>query len=252
MNKVTEAALEKEFVVQLRHHLQGWKQKVLVDFSKENFEKELIALEGDPVYPKFHLATPDYVNIRLMGRMSISIGRRLGELYDKIPRLLAATRYQLTSVQVAENFQGLELDITLRFIHLISEDKAYIGQVVSNYLKKSPLSNGVGIEIRYNFNPNDSSRLRKDVSMAEHLLAEKMLPVYLIFSAISPRDEAIARLTRAGWQFLVGQKALDFASELLGLDISSILDRPTVSNEIKTEVDSLMEAIKSSYAFKQF
>lgn len=62
--------------------------------------------------------------------------------------------------------------------------------------------------------------------MAEKLVQNHLTPIYLIFSSISPRDEAIARLKRAGWAFIVGQPGLDFATELLGMNLSSILDRP--------------------------
>ena len=88
--------------------------------------------------------------------------------------------------------------------------------------------------------------------MAEKLIAAELLPIYLVFSSISPRDEAIARLKRAGWIFLVGQSALDFATDLLGMDLTSILDRPAVSKEIKEEIEGMMSDIKSSYAFNRF
>jgi hypothetical protein len=245
-------AIEKQFIKHLRHHLQGWQNKVLLDFSEESFFRELAALKSDPVYPKFHLDSPEYVNIRLIGRMSISIGRRLGEIYDKIPRLLAAARFGLTPEQVAPKFDGLELDIGLRFDQIGPEDSEGIRDHCSKHLSSRPNESGIGIEIRYNFNPNDSSRLRKDVDMASRLTSRGLYPVYLVFSSISPRDEAISRLSRAGWNFLVGQPALDFMSELLGTDITSILDRPSVSSEIKQEIDNVMASIKQSYAFRQF
>lgn len=246
-----EKTLESHFINQLRHHLNGWRQKVLADFSAENFEAELAALNSDPIYPKFHFNSPDYVNIRLMGRMSISIGRRLGEIYDKVPRLLAAARYKLTPKQVAPKFGKLELDIGLVFSQISAADKAFIQATCAKHLGIQPQGNGLGIEIRYNFNPNDSSRLRKDEDMASSLIAAGLMPIYLVFSSISPRDEAIARLKRAGWVFLVGQEALNFATDLLGMDLSSILDRPAVSQEIKNEIDGMMHDIRNSHAFKQ-
>ncbi len=247
-----EKKLEQQFINQLRHHLNGWRRKVSDDFSKESFDAELNALNGDPVYPKFHFNSAAYVNIRFMGRMSISIGRRLGEIYDKVPRLLAAARYNITPAQVAPKFGGLELDIGLRFSELSDDDSVFVQNVCESHAGTRPEQNGIGIEIRYNFNPNDSSRLRKDVDMAEKLINEKLLPIYLVFSSISPRDEAIARLKRAGWIFLVGQQGLDFATELLGMDLTSVLDRPAVSKEIKEEIDGMMTDIKNSYAFKKF
>lgn len=47
--------------------------------------------------------------------MSVSVGRRLDEIYDKIPRFVAAARFDLSPEQVAEKFHDLELDIGLRF-----------------------------------------------------------------------------------------------------------------------------------------
>ncbi|QFS35130.1 hypothetical protein [Burkholderia cepacia] len=244
--------LENEFINHLRHHLAGWRQKVQGDFSKENFEIELAELNGDPVYPRFFLNTPGYVNIRFMGRVSISIGRRLGEIYDRVPRLLAAARYNLSPQQVAPKFGGLELDIGLSFSQISVEDANFVRATCAAHLPKTTIANGIGIEIRYNFNPNDSSRLRKDEDMASKVKAAGLTPVYLVFSSISPREEAIARLQRAGWNFIVGQPALDFATALLGLDLSTILDRPAVKAEIEKEVGGMMNDIKTSYAFMQF
>jgi hypothetical protein len=246
-----EEKLEKQFITALKHHLKGWRAKVTADFSEKNFQNELAALNTDPIYPKFNFNTPEYVNIRFMGRMSISIGRRLGEIYDKIPRLLAAARYSLTPQQVAPRFDGLELDIALRYSEISNDDARFVRYICKKHLGTDLDKDGVGIEIRYNFNPNDSSRLRKDVDMANKVIYEKLTPVYLIFSSISPRDEAIARLMRAGWIFLVGENALSFATELLGLNIASILDRPSVRNEIKEEIDGMMKDIKESYSFMQ-
>ena len=247
-----EKELELEFIKQLRHHLEGWRQKIINDFSKENFDLELAALNSDPVYPKFHFNSAAYVNIRFMGRISISIGRRLGEIYDKVPRLLAAARYVVSPTEIARKFEGLELDIGLEFSKISKPDCLFVQDVCENHIGVKPLDKRIGIEIRYNFNPNDSSRLRKDVDMANRLKAEGLMPIYLVFSSISPRNEAIARLKRAGWLFLVGQPALDFATELLGMELSSILDRPIISNEIKKEIDGMMNDLKNSYAFKKF
>ncbi len=247
-----EKELEVAIIAELRHHLAGWREKIQSDFSKANFDAELAALRGDPLYPKFNFDTPDYVNIRFMGRVSISIGRRLGEIYDKIPRRLAIEKYGITRQQVAPKFGGLELDVGLRFSEVRLDDARHIADVCKKYLGEEIRNDGVGIEIRYNFNPNDSSRLRKDCDMADRLLDADLRPVYLIFSSISPRNEAISRLERAGWKFLIGQVALDFATELLGMDLAEIWDRPAIKSEIKKEIDGMMSDIKNSHSFSQF
>jgi hypothetical protein len=193
--------IKERFLNSLRHHLAGLRLKVEKDFSQNNYERELHALESDPVYSKFAFDSPEYVLVRLIGRMSISIGRRLGEIYDKIPRFVAAARFGLRPEQVAPTLVNLELDMALRFSHLTVEDIEHIQRIINQYLGLTNDSEGIGIEIRYNFNPNDSARLRKDVTMAEYLRAENLLPVYLIYSAISPRLEAISRLERQAGVF---------------------------------------------------
>lgn len=250
--KKSENELEDAIIYELRHHLSGWREKIKNDFSQENFKSELAALKGDPLYPKFAFDTPEYVNIRFMGRVSISIGRRLGELYDKIPRRLAIEKYALSRSQVAPKFDGLELDVSLRMSQLSDTDAQFVSKVCEKYIGERITTDGVGIEIRYNFNPNDSSRLRKDCEMAEKLVAANLRPIYLIFSSISPRHEAISRLERAGWRFLIGQPALDFAAEILGLDVAHIWDRPAIKAEIQKEVDGMMDDIRNSYSFSQF
>lgn len=188
-----------------------------------------------------------------MGRMSISIGRRLGEIYDKIPRVAAQARYNLSKEQVAAKFSGLELDIGLQYKHISSEDREYVNSVLSEHFQKQNFDrfSGIGIEIRYNFNPNDSSRLRKDDKMAQLLIENNLYPIYLIFSTISPREEAIARLTRSGWNFLIGKDASDFSKDILGLDIETIMEDSAIKDMIETEVKSMMSDIFTSFAFKE-
>ena len=235
----------------VRFHLVGLKDKILSDFSQESFEKELERLKSDSVYPKFSFDRPEYVLIRFMGRVSISIGRRLGEICDKVPRILAGIKYDLESSEIAPVFDGLELDIGLRENLLKKKDFEEIKDVCNRFFSKEIVGSGIGIEIRYNFNPNDSARLRKDVNMAGLLKKEGMLPIYLVFSSISPRDDAIARLKREGWLFLVGDDALRFIKQIVGLDISEIFDDHDLKNEIVKTVDEIMKAMVFSYAFKK-
>jgi len=247
---MTKEDLEQRFVEALRHHLSGWTAKVEADFSEQSFNTELKALEGYPVYRNFCFANAQYVLIRLMGRMSISIGRRLGEIYDKLPRLAVQARFNLTHEDVAPKFDGLELDIRIPINKLSKGDKDHLFDTVSKYDLTTD-SNGIGIEIRYNFNPNDSARLRKDDKMAEHLINHRLTPIYLIFSSISPRDEAIARLKRSGWNFLIGEKASSFMIDLTGMDITSILEKPSIQQVLVKEVNIIMRNIFTSYAFRE-
>jgi hypothetical protein len=243
--------VEQRFLDAIKHHLDGWRRKIELDFSKPSYDTELAALESDPVYRTFAFDCPEYVMVRLMGRMSISIGRRLGEIYDKIPRFVASARFNVSPDQVAEKFNGLELDIGLRFKLLSKPDQAHLAAMLKQFGDAAKGCTGVGIEIRYNFNPNDSSRLRKDCTMAEHVESEGLFPLYLIYSAISPRDEAIARLTRAGWTFLQGKAASDFTTGLFGADFLGIMEQPEIRQEVHNEVRSLMKSIFDSYAFHQ-
>lgn len=240
------------FIQLLRRALQGWQDKVDNDFSGTNAAQELNRLRSDPVYSQFGLASNGYVLIRLMGRMSISIGRRLGELYDNLPKYVAAARFGLTPSDVAAKISGLNLDVLIPFRLLIDEDRrlALTATEAATGVTVDPARKGLGIEIRYNFNPNDSARLRKDVSMAEGLIAEDLVPIYLVFSGISPRAEAIARLKRAGWLFLIADDAAAYTKELLGLDLASLLSGADVQDEVRVATDGIMSAIVRSSAMQ--
>ena len=241
----------ERFLLELRHHFQGWLAKVTKDLSSEEFQKEINSLAGDSVYRSFGLATAEYALVRVMGRLSISIGRRLGEIYDKIPRFVTQARFNLTAAEVAPKMGGkLELDVCVPLTKLSGADSVHVQEVVKCVFRVTEDYNAVAIEIRYNFNPNDSSRLRKDVDMAELLLEAGMLPVYLIFSTISPRDEAIARLKRAGWRFLVGTQATDFMNALIQMNIEVILSSEEVKSEVALEMDRIMRTLYESYAMK--
>lgn len=241
---------EKKFIDAVNDHLAGWAAKVDHDFSKANFEKELKALKSDPIYADFKFDSSEYVLIRLMGRMSISIGRRLGEIYDKIPRFAAAAKFDLSIDKIAPKLDGLELDIGIILNDISSENKVHLDQISKKYLKEK-IEGGLGIEIRYNFNPNDSSRLRKDIKMGKLLREENYIPVYLVFSSISPRKDAISRLTHSGWNFLIGEKAVNFMNELLEIDLATILQKKEISSEIEKSVNSFMQNIYNSYAFNE-
>jgi hypothetical protein len=71
------ARTRERFLLALRHHFQGWINKARQDFGDKAFADELSALSGDELYTNFGLASPEYAIIRLMGRMSVSFGRRL-------------------------------------------------------------------------------------------------------------------------------------------------------------------------------
>lgn len=239
---------EQRFLDALDRHLQGWADKIARDFSSANLKAKVAKLQGDKLYHGLGFDTPEYALVRLVGRMSISVGRRLGEIYDKVPRFVAAARFGLQPSQVAEKFDGLELDISLRGDFLKADDKKHITNIVSNISNEK--CSGIGIEIRYNFNPNDSARLRKDVDVADKLKAAGLLPVYLIFSSISPRDDAIARLKRGGWHFFQGQDALTFLYDLLGVDINSVLADPVIADRTRAKTNQLMQSIFDSDAFR--
>lgn len=239
---------ERRFLDALDRHLQGWEDKIARDFSTANLQQEIDALHGDKLYRDLGFDTAEYALVRLVGRMSISVGRRLGEIYDKVPRFVAAARFGLHPNQVAEMFDGLELDISLRTDLLRPEDQAHVVTLASRIDKRQ--CDGIGIEIRYNFNPNDSSRLRKDVDVAGKLQDAGLLPVYLIFSSISPRNDAIARLSRGGWNFFQGDEALSFLNELLGVDINSVLADPVIAEKTRDKTKELMRSIFSSDAFR--
>lgn len=249
MKKSNADAIEERLIQEISHHLAGLREKILQDFSHESFHSELAALRGDPVYADLHFDCKEYVFIRLMGRVSISIGRRLGEIYDKIPRFVAASRFGLSTSEVAWSIEGLNLDVGIDTKLLNPGDRAHAESVMRKYLRKQDAYTAMGIEIRYNFNPNDSARLRKDVAMANGLKKIEATPVYLVFSSISPRDEAIERLKRAGWQFLIGDAAYNFMQDLFEVDLPGILKQETVSVKIQREVESIMRELLKSDAF---
>lgn len=234
----------------LKYHLNGLKGKIEEDFSKGSFDSELDDLRGDPVYRRFFFDSPEYVLVRLMGRISISIGRRLGEIYDKVPRYVTAERFSLSKEQVAPKLNKLELDIGIPLEGLSQEDTQHVKSIATKHFRNYNKL-GLGIEIRYNFNPNDSSRLRKDVEMANLLISNKYFPIYLIYCSISPRNDAISRLTKAGWNFLVGDQANAFMTELLEIDISRILEVPSIRDDIQKQVNSIMKEMFETYAFKE-
>jgi hypothetical protein len=235
----------------LRHHFSGWHQKVKEDFGKDGFSEELQKLQQDELYSKWSLDSPMYVLIRLMGRMSISLGRRLGEIYDKIPRIVVAARFGLSPEEVSPTIEDLNHDIVINKSRLNRTDQASVKRVLETHFAGSEFDQGLGIEIRYNFNPNDSSRLRTDEKKASSLGHIQYFPVYLVFSSISPRAEAIARLGRAGWNFLQGKTSSQFMHDLVGVDLAELLERPKVKAQIKKEMNSLMQLILESPALKE-
>jgi len=188
-----------------------------------------------------------------MGRMSISIGRRLGEIYDKIPRIAAQARFGLTAEQVVVKFSDLELDVCIPLDALGDEDAEHVKNVQTKHLPDiRTLGSGLAIEIRYNFNPNDSSRLRKDKQLGKLLSDKGYTPVYLVFAENSPRlADAVSSLRRAGWSFVIGTAALNLMADLVGFDVSAILDEQDVSEEIQKEINAMMENIKNSDMVKQ-
>jgi hypothetical protein len=248
---VNPTEVEHRFLAAVKHHLDGWRIKVTEDFSIRSYKEELKLLRNDPVYSEFALDSPEYVLTRLVGRMSISIGRRLGEIYDKIPRFVASARFGITPKQVAKKFDGLELDICLRYLDVSDEDQQHLKGTIKALGADPDQFKGIGIEIRYNFNPNDAARLAKDRKMAAKLKTAKLFPVYLIYSTSSPRNEAIRSLKRAGWTFLQGKDASDFTTRLFAIDFRALMKKKKIWGEVKAEVREIMRGIFESKAFEQ-
>ena len=248
---MSEELIEARFLELLNRAYEGWQQKIEADFSAGAFAHELELLESDDLYSTFGLATPEYVLIRLMGRMSISIGRRLGELYDNLPKYVASERFGITPAQVARKVSGLNLDVCIPTAELLTEDQEAVTACALTHLDVDITEMaGLGIEIRYNFNPNDSARLRKDVAMADGLVEQDLVPVYLVFSAISPREDAIRRLRNAGWRFLIADQASSFTKDLLGLDLAVLFNDPKVRKIVANGVDGMMASLFGSAAFR--
>ena len=130
-----QATMRSHMVRSLRWHFAGWKAKIQRDFSATGYATELDSLRGDAVYHLFSFDRPEYALIRLMGRMSISIGRRLGEIYDKLPRLAAAARFNLSMDEVVQKISGLEVDLILRTVSLADSDQIYLNDVLSRQFR---------------------------------------------------------------------------------------------------------------------
>ena len=151
--------IKERFLKELRHHFAGWQEKVKKDFSDECFAEEERLLAEDPVYRSFGFASPEYALVRVMGRVSISIGRRLGEIYDKMPRFIAQARFGLSDEAVGPKIKDkLLLDVCVPLANLKKEDAGHVVGVITKYLPGAEGPRGLGIEVRYNFNPNDSAR----------------------------------------------------------------------------------------------
>lgn len=244
--------VEDRFIEIVRQQLKGLSKKVENEFSQKNYEKELLELTEDPVFSKFSFNTAEYVLIRFMGRISISIGRRLGHIYEKVPRYAAAARFHLSPKDIAPKFNKLELDVGLDFSKITSQDISRIKKLYKKYFDDREHKKGIGIEIRYRFSPNDNARITKDVNMGKYLANAGLTPVYLIFSSDIKRfKDAIPRLRKSGWSFLAGEKAIEFINELLLLDIQSLLDEPAIKDEIKKVIDEILKNLVSSHAFNQ-
>jgi len=249
MNQEKIDQIENTLARMIDEHLEGLFQKIVTDFGTDSFNAEISDLENDPVYRDFGLGSSDYALIRKVGRISISIGRRLGEIYDKIPRVIAEYAFGLTPEQVAPILGGkLELDTCIDFSQINEIDKTSSRKLIHDIFGIDNID-GIGIEIRYNFNPNDSSRLRKDEDMARLIKEKNYIPIYLVFSTISPRDEAIARLDRAGWKFLIGNKAYQFINKLYGLDFDKLFIKPQIKAVIEKHIYRIMKALYSSDPF---
>jgi acyl carrier protein phosphodiesterase len=241
--------IENILTQMIDEHLTGLHQKIIDDFRTESFVKEIDDLTNDPVYRDFGLGSPDYALIRKVGRISISIGRRLGEIYDKIPRVIAQNAFDLVPEQVAPILGGkLELDTCIDFSLLRDTDRQHSQNVLQQFLGIKN-DNGIGIEIRYNFNPNDSSRLRKDEDMARLILAKQFVPIYLVFSSISPRDEAMARLSRVGWHFLIGTHAYSFIDNLYRINFSNLFKTEKIALVVKKHINDIMRTLYTSEPF---
>lgn len=242
--------MERNLVETIRRHFEELHEKIVSEFSDIKFEKELADLQDDPVYSLWNFDREEYVLVRKIGRISISIGRRFGDIYDKLIRDAMKIRFGLTQEQVAPRLgttNPIELDARIAFNQINGAEKARIQNTISSYCETVDEIDGLGIEVRYNFNPNDSARLRKDVAMCKLLEDDNLFPIFLVFSTSSPRHDAIARLTRAGWLFFIGDESYNFLKEITGFDFKRFLIRDDVKEIVVTESDRIFRSLKDKY-----
>jgi hypothetical protein len=242
--------IERNLIQTIRRHFEELHEKIVSEFSDLKFDKELGDLRDDPVYSLWNFDREEYVLVRKIGRISISIGRRLGDIYDKLVREAIKSRFNLTQEQVAPKFGTtnlIELDARIAFNQINDVEKTRIQSIISSYCEKFDEIDGLGIEVRYNFNPNDSARLRKDVAMCELLEDNNLFPIFLIFSTSSPRQDAIGRLTRTGWLFFIGDESYNFLKEITKFDFKRFLIRDDIKQIIVEESDRIFKSLKDKY-----
>ena len=251
MKKIMKENIKKNIEVSLIRHFEELLQKIENEFDNNNFNLELHNLKVDPVYSLWHFDRKEYVLIRKMGRISISIGRRLGDVYDKVIREAIMARFDLTLDQVAPKLgdkPSIEIDAKIGFNDINKNEIRRIKKVArSTFLKIPRQYEGLGIECRYNFNPNDSARLRKDLRMYELVANSNLIPIFLVFSTSSPRQDAINRLSKTGWKFLIGNDSYKFLKNIVEFDFKTFLKSKQIQSIMKDNSNKIFTLLKKKY-----
>lgn len=222
-----------------------------------------LKIENDLLADVFLLNAPSIVQMKLGGRITTSIHRKVGDACEKATRAIIGIVYSIKPERlVAERMVTIDLgdgrteqvtrkiDVLLKAENLdaIKKQKllAIIPQFSTEFLSNVGVREtyrgydlskayftGVGIEVRHAYQSADSKRVQGDKSLAELFIKERLLPVMLIYSGLV--NWSVINAYKRYWLVKVGNNAFDFIKDTTGIDFGGILRslKPDVHHFIK-------------------
>lgn len=210
----------------------------MLQATYEGAEPKLIeqSLRDDALYGViFEDIAHKYAFTALGGRLITSLHRNFGDIIEMSVREIFKVKFDLDGAlaQMSLTLKSVEKrstrtsDATIPFDALEAHERSQIQSLHKHLLNANHGDanklKGISYEIRQCYKSNDSKRRTADIDMADLLLANKQLPVMLIFCSSSSPSIITDYRRLSKWIILEGNEAFDYVAKLTGFNFKTYL-----------------------------
>lgn len=217
--------------------------ETVLDYARrKNVDEERQKHAEDPLFSRFNFDTQEFVIAKAGNGLTTSIHRKLGDLIEE--HIQTIFRQQLdidgeitydANIVVDGEEKTRELDAILWLDDLSGDNYDRVNEVIQTdgqqtgtdhsldeYTEGDASWDAIGFEIRHCYQSADSKRAQADISMANHLRDNNIMPVMLILCDDANQD-VISRYRNYMWVY-EGEESFELVERLSGFDYAGFLD----------------------------
>jgi len=227
--------------------------ETVLDYARrKNVDEERQKHAEDPLFSRFNFDTKEFVIAKAGNGLTTSIHRKVGDLVEENIQTIFKHRLDIKgditydATIVVDGEQKIrELDAILWLDELSGESYDRVNEIIqtdgqqtgtdhslNEYGEDGVSWDAIGFEIRHCYQSADSKRAQADISMANHLRNNNVMPVMLILCGDANQD-VVGRYKNYMWVY-EGEDSFEFVERLSGFDYAEFLDEkePFIDNKM--------------------